>query len=164
MQTITAEQVSNVIREAVRIWGRQAVAPGDGWSVEGIAEAILKHSQRCKVDIALALAQGWIECHFGVNPRARRSRRTLNIYNVGNVDSGADRVFESWEAGIAAYCELMRREYNWKDDPEGWITLESMVSRDVKRPKGGRYATAPQYTQLVQSLGLKVRRLLGSSE
>ncbi len=160
MSEVTIGKVIAVIEEAVNTWGSQRVIPEGGWSVETIAEAILKHCTRCKVDISMALAQGWVECHFGVNPSAVRSRKTRNIFNVGNVDSGANRGFASWEAGIAAYCELMAREYNYREEADGSVTLESMVRHDFTRPIGGRYASAPSYTAQVRALALKIRRKL----
>lgn len=148
-----------IIQRARKLFGDNAVIPGSGWSPEAIATSIVRHCEENKVQLELALAQAYLECHFGLNPAASRSRRTLNIYNVGNVDSGADKSFPSWDAGIKAYCELMRREYDWKEDE--YITLESMLRHDFTRPKGGRYATAPSYTRQIKSLGLRFRGELG---
>lgn len=152
------DKVVKIIKDTIRLWHHKAVIPGDGWTPESIAESMVEHCEAEKVQLELALAQGYVECHFGINPLAGRSRRTRNIFNVGNVDDGKDRTFDSWEAGIAAYCKLMRREYNWKEGD--YISVESMEKHDFTRPKGGRYASAPDYKNTVVSIALKMRAKL----
>lgn len=155
----TKKKVEGIIKDTIRLWHHKAVIPGDGWSVESIAASLVEHCEAEKVQLELALAQGYVECHFGINPDAGRSRRTRNIFNVGNVDSGKDRTFKSWDAGIKAYCKLMRREYDWEEGE--YITVESMEEHDFVRPKGGRYATAPDYKDTVVSIAMKMRYKLG---
>lgn len=144
----------------LQMWGNKAVIPGNGWSLDALASALFQYCEEYKIDIVLALAQGIVECHFGVNPSAVRSRKTCNIYNVGNVDSGANHYFSSWEAGIRRYCQLLHTEYNWHDAPGNYVTLATMQKHDFTRPKGGRYATAPNYTQTVWEIGVQVLKLL----
>ncbi len=156
---IVVERVEALINSAAKVFGARAVRPGKGWDAHKIAEALVEQCEKNKVQLELALAQGWAECHFGFNPYATRSRKTMNIFNVGNVDSGKNRNMESWEDGIRVYCELMRREYNWNEGE--WISLESMRTHDFYRPRGGRYATAPGYTDLIWRLGVGFRKKLG---
>jgi len=139
-------------------WGKKAVIPAAPWSIENIATWIIHYANLWSIDILLPLAQGVLECHFGVNPAAKRSRNTMNIYNVGNVDTGANETQSGWEAGINRYCQLLRMEYNWKEDP--FITVESMVKHDFHRPRGGRYASAPSYTTDVQSIANHIKGMM----
>ncbi len=154
-------QIKKVLNTfTLQIWGNKAVIPGDGWSLDAIASALLKYCEEYKIDIVLALAQGIVECHFGVNPSASRSRKTHNIYNVGNVDSGNNHYFPTWEEGIKRYCQLMHNEYNWHDAPDDYVSLNSMREHDFTRPRGGRYASAPNYTQTVWNIGQQILKLL----
>lgn len=126
-----------------------------------IAQAVRVYCMQYSVDPILCLAQGIVECHFGCNPQAVRSRKTMNIFNVGNTDDGANRQMESWEQGIECYCRLMAREYLWRDmNTSGWVTMEMMAAHDFNRPKGGRYATAPDYTKQVTKVAGKVSKLI----
>lgn len=162
MFTAPLNKVIEVIEHYTHgIWGAKAVTPDGDWSIENIARWIVYYSNQYKIDILLPLAQGVLECHFGVNPAAKRSRKTRNIYNVGNVDSGANEAQASWQKGIERYCRLLHQEYNWGEDPEGFITLECLVKHDFMRPKGGRYATAPDYTKQVAQLAKKIKPMLG---
>lgn len=155
---MAVERVEEIILSAGKVFGSRKIKPGKGWDARSLAEALVEQCEKNKVQLELALAQGWVECHFGFNPAAQRSRKTLNIFNVGNVDSGKNRNMTSWEDGIRVYCELMRREYNW--DEGEYITLESMKKHDFYRPRGGRYATAPGYTDLIWRLGVGFRKKL----
>jgi len=105
------------------------------------------------------LAQAVVESHYGVNPLAKRSRRTQNIYNVGNVDSGADESQKTWKAGIERYASLLHREYLWNDEGET-VTMAMMKKHDFTRPVGGRYATAPDYTKQVAYTYNKIMKML----
>jgi len=160
MYTLRQDQVERVVRHYVVLWGKKAVIPGGDWSVTNIARWIIYYSNKYKIDILLPLAQAVVECHFGAAPAATRSRRTLNIYNVGNVDTGKDEQQKSWKAGIERYCRVMANEYNWHDDPAGYVTLQSMIQHDFCRPNGGRYATAPDYTKQVASIAKSIQKLV----
>ncbi|MDP3114164.1 MAG: hypothetical protein Q8M98_05230 [Candidatus Cloacimonadaceae bacterium] len=163
MFELSLAQMEKVVRYfSIGIWGKKAIIPGTDWCVECIACWIRRYCLKYKVDMILALAQGVVECHFGVNPAAVRSRKTKNIYNVGNVDSGANETQISWEAGIERYCKLMSREYNRQEEAGGYVSLASMVKHDFTRPRGGRFASAPGYTKLVEQLGWRIRKLVES--
>ncbi len=152
------DKVQKVVRHySEGIWGKKAVILPD-WDAEDIALAIYNNCIKYKVDMVLALAQGVVESHFGVAPTARRSRNSRNIYNVGNVDSGADETQASWESGVERYCRLLAREYNWIPGSE--VDLQMMVEHDFNRPRGGRYASAPNYTQQVSIVGQKIIQLV----
>ena len=148
------EQIEEAVHAfSIGVWGKKAVIPED-WDHKEISAYIHKYCRECKIDPVLALAQGVVESHFGVAPTAKRSRRTKNIYNVGNVDSGADEQQASWEKGIERYCRLLAKEYNWV--PGGPVTLEMMVEHDFTRPRGGRYATAKNYTDAVERVAARI--------
>ena len=126
-----------------------------------IAQAVRVFCMEYSVDPVMCMAQGIVECHFGCNPKAVRSIKTKNIFNVGNTDDGSNRQMESWEQGIECYCRLMAREYLWRDmNTSGWVTMEMMAAHDFMRPKGGRYATAPDYTKQVTKVAGKIAKLL----
>jgi flagellum-specific peptidoglycan hydrolase FlgJ len=151
---LSQEQIEEAVYDfSIGVWGAKAVIPGD-WDYMKIAASIYENCSKYNIDPVLALAQGVVECHFGVAPTAKRSRRTKNIFNVGNVDSGADEAQASWEKGIERYCRLMASEYNWK--PGGPVTLQMMVDHDFVRPRGGRYATAKNYTEMVEQVAQKI--------
>lgn len=155
---ISLEKVQKIVNHySVGIWGKKAVILPD-WDAEDIALEIYNNCIKYNVDMILALAQGVVESHFGVAPTARRTRRSKNIYNVGNVDSGADESQASWKAGIERYCRLLSREYNWNSGSE--VDLQMMIDHDFTRPRGGRYATAPDYTKQVSLVGDRILQLI----
>ena len=157
---ITKEDVKYVITElAFKPFGGKAVV-GVGWNLDEIADTILTASNQYKVDPRLFLAQGIIESHFGANPDAGRSRRTKNIYNVGNVAGGRDNYYSSYTDGIRDYARLMNQEYNWGGEGS-WVTPEMMIEKNFTRSSGqGRYATAPNYTNVIQQIVKRVDKTL----
>ena len=157
----TMKKVERAIkRYSIDCYGSNAVIPTKPWSIENLAIWMIHYSCLYKVELALMLAQGVVECHFGVDPYAKRSRRTKNIFNVGNVDNGADETQQTWESGIERYAKLMNREYFWGVLDSGWVTMAMMEEHDFTRPRGGRYATAPDYTKIVKSVYNKIKTLL----
>lgn len=153
---MTVEQIAKVIRElAVKPFGKKAVL---AYEVNEMAALIHKLAGQYHVDPRLALAQGILECHFGCNPAASRSRKTKNIYNVGNVDDGRNRFFSSWEDGMRAYFHLMAREYCYRNEGQT-VTAEMMIAHDFVRPRGGRYATAQSYTKDIAKLVAKIDQI-----
>jgi hypothetical protein len=116
------------------------------------------------VDPVLCLAQGIAESHFALNPNARRTRTHRNIFNWLNTDDGNNYTFPSYEAGIEQYCKTMSREYYWVNDPDdglpGWVTVEMMLRHDFKRPVGGRYASAGDYTAVVSQLASIINKVI----
>lgn len=160
--TFTLEEITSIVKHySIETWHHHAVLAPD-WDVQEIAACIYFSCLKYDVDPLLALAQGIVESHFGVAPSAKRSRRTKNIYNVGNVDSGADEHHPSWGAGIQRYCSLMAGEYNW--NPPGPVTLEMMLSHDFRRPRGGRYASAPKYTKDISNIASKILRYIAKEK
>lgn len=150
---MTQEQIKQVLQEmAVKPFGKKAVLPFD---MDEMASLIEHKCAQYHVDPRLCLAQGILECHFGCNPDAGRSRKTKNIFNVGNVDDGRNRFFISWEAGLAEYCHLMAREYCYRNEGDT-VTAEMMIAHDFTRPRGGRYATAASYTQDIAKIVAKI--------
>lgn len=155
---MTKEQIVKVITElCVKPFGKNAVIATD---YNALAEAMVQKAETYKVDPRLCLAQGIAECHYGANPVAKRSRATKNIWNVGNVDDGDNRFFSSFEAGMDAYMRLMSREYRYASEGE-IVTPEMMIKHDFIRPRGGRYATAPNYTEVITSVVKKIDKIIG---
>ena len=157
---ITKEDVKYVITElAFKPFGGKAVV-GVDWNLDEIADTILEASNEYNVDPRLFLAQGIIESHFGANPDAGRSRRTKNIYNVGAVDGGRNNYYSSYTDGIRDYARLMNQEYNWGGEGS-WVTPEMMIEKNFTRSSGqGRYATAPNYTNVIQEIVKRVDKAL----
>lgn len=159
--SITHYQVADVIVKYCRKpYGPEAVM---NYDVLTLAHSILRFSNNYKVELGLALAQGIVESHFACDPKAGRSRRTRNIYNVGNVDDGSNKYFASYEAGVERYFQLMDKEYRWPADKGGVVRMITMVENDFHRPRGGRYATATDYTQVVYAVYLKIMKDLTGS-
>jgi len=150
---MTKEQILKVLKEmALKPWGKKAAAPYD---LEEMAELIERVCMQFHVDQRLCLAQGILESHFCCNPNAKRSIVTKNIFNFGNVDDGGNRYFHTWEEGLTAYCRLLAREYCWRNEGNE-VTAEMMIVHDFTRPRGRRYATAPNYTTEIAKLVAKV--------
>jgi flagellum-specific peptidoglycan hydrolase FlgJ len=151
---MSKEQIAEVLTKyCVKPFGKEAILEYD---IKEMAIAIKKWSYVYQVEPALALAQGIVESHWACAPKAKRSRRTLNIFNIGNIDSGGDKYFSTYLAGVEAYFRLMDREYRWPDDQQTKVRMRTMVENDFCRPKGGRYATAPNYTMQVFSVYNKI--------
>lgn len=153
---MTVEQCKDVIqRYCLDVWGKRAVIAGD-WDIDEIAEAVVRECASFFVEAELCVAQGILEGHFGVAPSAVRTRKTRNIFNVGNVDDGRNRYLSSWTEGVRLYARLMRREYFWKGEGDV-VSCEMMERHDFVRPRGGRYATAPSYSRDVVRLVKKIK-------
>jgi hypothetical protein len=121
------------------------------WDLNKMAEQIYTSSITYKVDPKLVLAQGITECHWACNPAAKVSKETKNIFNVGNTDDGSKKFLSTYYEGVDIYFKLMAREYLYPNEGDT-VTTEMMVRHDFHRPKGGRYATAPNYTTMVANL------------
>lgn len=154
---MSKEQILKVLNElAVKPFGAKAII---AVPLDELASMIDLKCAQYHVDPRLCLAQGIMECHFGCNPSAVRSRKTRNIFNVGNVDNGGNRYFISYEDGLAAYCHLLAREYCYRNEGD-IVTPEMMIAHDFVRPSGGRYATAASYTQDIAKLVAKIDKLI----
>lgn len=151
---MTVELIKKIIKKTcIDTFGPKAIIP---WDLDEIANILALKAEQYHVDLRLALAQGILECHFGCNPEASRSRKTHNIYNVGNVDDGSNRYFSTWETGIGAYFLLMASRYCYRNEGDE-VTAEMMIAHDFVRPDGvGRYATAPSYTKDIASIVKKI--------
>ncbi len=113
------------------------------------------------VPLDLMLAQAIAESNIGT---AGRAARTHNIFNVGNVDSGANTEMNDWVAGMYAYAKLIKDRYF----PVGAITasaeqiiLPQFVARSGPN-KGSRYASNPQYEDNLIKILAIIRPLLGN--
>jgi hypothetical protein len=73
------------------------------------AAAFIKTCEEHGFDPALALSMAIMESNVGT--AGDRSLRTKNMFNVGNDDAGNNRYFATWEQGLVAYIDLMKRRY-----------------------------------------------------
>jgi len=114
------------------------------------AEDFVRVSEKTGVAIDLMLAQGIQESRLGT---LGRGARTHNIYNVGNVDSGANREMNDWVNGMLVYGRLMAQFYG--------KTAEEVLARGFRRTDNGcRYATDPNYVNAIRRLVTAVRKRL----
>lgn len=125
------------------------------WDIDVMAGEIAAQCELYKVDPRLCLAQGIVESHFCCNPAAKRSIKNHNIFNVGNMDNGANKYFATYAQGLSAYCRLMSRYYHWRNEGS-YVTPEMMIAHDFKGPKGGRYATALNYVPVIKAVLTKI--------
>lgn len=156
--TVTPNQIAEILKKHCRDqFGDKAVVEYD---IQSLAKEIGYYCVFYNVELGLCLAQGIVESHWGMNPDAKRSRRTKNILNVGNTDDGSDRGFATYSAGVERYCKLMDKEYRWPADRGGEVRMITLAANDFQRPRGGRYATAPNYTQMVYAVYRKIMKEL----
>lgn len=100
----------------------------------------------------LALSQLLLE--GGINADVNsRPVRTRNPYNVGNVDSGANRRFSSVQNGIDAYYKLIASNYIGKGK-----TVKDLLTNFVNK-RGQRYASDQNYENKLASIALKVDKI-----
>ena len=100
--------------------------------------------------VEVALAQGIMESRLGTS--GGRPCDTRNMFNVGNVDSGASHVMPSWIVGMDAYCKLMTH-YG--------LTAYDLINRNFERLDGqGRYASDPQYVQKFKIIINQIRAIM----
>ena len=154
----TPNQIAEILKKHCRDqFGDKAVVEYD---IQSMAKDIGYYCVLYNVELGLCLAQGIVESHWGMNPDAKRSRRTKNIFNVGNTDNGSDRGFATYSAGVERYCKLMDREYRWPADHGGEVRMITLAANDFQRPRGGRYASAANYTQMVYAVYRKIMKEL----
>lgn len=148
---ISAKEVLNDPAKLQRF--REILASYSGGNPPISAERFLELCAQYDFDPTLALAQAIGESHIGTRGRAAF---TNNIFNVGNVDSGENRFFRSFEDGMIAYLELMTSRYA--------STAEEFIGRDGRRIDGrGRYATDPNYSEKIFALVHRIRQHLDPS-
>ena len=110
------------------------------------AENYIKVSNETGVPIELLLVQGIQESNFGT---AGRAVRTKNVGNVGNTDDGYARNMNSWEDGLRAQANLLRKEYG----ATSMSAVRNLISNGFVRPKDkARYASDPQYEKRLSGL------------
>lgn len=119
------------------------------------ADDFISVSQQYGVPVDLMLAQAIQESHIGT--RGKRPISTKNIFNVGNVDSGANEAQKNWRAGMERYASTMKDLYT---NPQGVVDTDDLISRDFQG-KIGRYATDPNYTRSISKLVNQIRPKIG---
>ncbi|MEG1009184.1 MAG: glucosaminidase domain-containing protein, partial [Clostridia bacterium] len=102
-----------------------------------------------ELDLCLMLAQAQIESHFGT---AGIAKRTYNIYNIGNTDSGSYNIIHKNDIhhGIYVYAKLLKERYLVNK------TTKDLLNNFVCH-KGHRYASALDYEFKLSSLIKKIR-------
>ena len=110
------------------------------------AENYIKVSNETGVPIELLLVQGIQESNFGT---AGRAVRTKNVGNVGNTDDGSARNMDSWEDGLRAQANLLKKEYGAtsKEAVRGLIENGFVRTKDK-----ARYASDPLYEKRLSGL------------
>lgn len=115
------------------------------------ADDFLHISQATGLSVDVMLAQGVLESHLGTV--GRRPLMTHNLYDVGNVDSGANSYMSSWIAGATRYATLVATKYG--------KTGEQLIARNFERIDGnGRYASDHAYVQKFTATLAHVRALM----
>jgi flagellum-specific peptidoglycan hydrolase FlgJ len=104
----------------------------------------------------LALAQLTIEGGLSTNKNAKPIR-TNNPFNVGNVDSGAVKHFQTKQDGINAYYNLMVKTYLTKGKDA------SELLRNFVNVSGKRYASDPNYEKLLANVVAQANRVAGKA-
>jgi hypothetical protein len=103
------------------------------------------------VPAALAVAQMQQEGYLA-SGNTNKPQRTRNPYNVGNVDSGATKTYNTVDDGIQAYYDLMASSYlNTK-------SATDLLNKGFTNSKGNRYATDKQYEQKLARLINKLQK------
>jgi hypothetical protein len=122
------------------------------------AEKFLELCDEYNFDPTLALAQAIQESNIGTQGRAVE---THNIFNVGNVNSGANNPQGDFETGMRTYLSLMTRRYG--------NNAEGCINRSFMRTDGqGAYCTLdngqpdPNYPQIIRSFVGTIRKELGA--
>jgi hypothetical protein len=100
----------------------------------------------------IALAQLAIEGGFVNNPNARPIK-TKNPFNVGNVDTGANKYLNDVTSGIQLYYDKMASLYLANNK-----TPESLLTNFVNK-SGRRYASAPNYESSIRTIVNQVKRI-----
>jgi hypothetical protein len=122
------------------------------------AEKFLELCDEYNFDPTLALAQAIQESNIGTEGRAVE---THNIFNVGNVNSGANNPQGDFETGMRTYLNLMTRRYG--------NNAEGCINRNFMRTDGqGAYCTLdngqpdPNYPGKIRSFVGTIRQELGA--
>lgn len=97
------------------------------------------------VPVELALAQLAQEGGFSSNPNARPIR-TKNPFNIGNVDSGKNRIKRDVKQGINDYFDLMAKKYL-----TGGKSLNDLLTNFVNS-EGKRYASDRNYESSLRKI------------
>jgi len=125
------------------------------------AETFISIASKYKVPLDLMLAQGIIESHLGTDSSDTRALRTKNIFNVGNVDGGANQYESSWDRGVDTYASLMARGYFTSQELSSGTTAEQAIARCIARVDSGDYyaSTGCQYAKQVEASVSNIRRM-----
>ena len=99
------------------------------------------------VPLELALAQLTLEGGLSTDMNSK-PLRTMNPFNVGNVDSGASKKHNDWQSGIDAYYDLMAKNYIV---PSKGRTAESLLKNFVN-VENKRYASDKNYETKLSAL------------
>jgi murein DD-endopeptidase MepM/ murein hydrolase activator NlpD len=108
------------------------------------ASQIYDSAKKYDVPFELALAQAQQEGNFGKDKNAK-PYKTKNLWNVGNVDSGAINNQNSFEEGLDTYMSLFSRKYGNSKDQERLLN-------NFTNKNGNRYATDVNYEKSLKAI------------
>lgn len=139
----------DAIARKLRYWRDKYGNPNFNlYDIDTMADTICRVSSDYMISVFVILAQMKWESNAGLNPKvASRSKKTKNLLNVGNVDDGGNRYFNTFYDGIEAYGKFMRKNHYCIDGE--WFFIEDIEKRQLKNGKGFSYATAPGYWQKI---------------
>ena len=123
--------------------------PNAGITGRMMAECAKQNLSSGYVPPELALSQLALEGGLSKDPKVRPVR-TNNPFNVGNVDSGKNKYFNSKKDGVCAYYNLITTAYL-----SGGKSPEELIKNFINI-KGNRYASAeyePKLRQIIDTMG-----------
>jgi hypothetical protein len=120
------------------------------------AQMIIDSSKKTETPIEFYLVMGISESHFGTN--GSRTLMTKNVYNVGNVDNGANEGQSSWEKGLDRFGKLIKSEYFDKDEVPDF---DKFIKNDFRRPSdNARYMSNVDTKTTIPQIQRDVNKLL----
>ena len=114
------------------------------------AQQFITISTATGLAVDVMIAQGALESALGT--KGTRPMETHNIYNVGNVDSGANKTMNSWYQGAYTYASLMVNHYG--------KTAEELIAKKFRNDKGECYASDLNYVAEFEACIKTVRLLI----
>lgn len=128
------------------------------YDIDTMAEQICQMSSKYCISVFVILAQGKWESNWCLNAgTAKRSKDTMNIFNVGNTDDGSNQWMKSYYEGVENYCKFLRKNHYTADDPNEWFFPEDVRDRQLKNGKGYSYASAPGYWEKIYKTACDIR-------
>lgn len=139
----------DAVAKKLRYWRDKYGNPDfDLYDIDVMADTIYQVSCDYMISVFVILAQGKWESNWCLNPElGKRSKKTMNIFNVGNTDDGSNLYMPDFYAGVENYAKFMRKNHYTVDGE--WFFIEDIEKRQLKNGKGYSYATAEGYWQKI---------------